>query len=401
MMMHPLVLLGAAVLLVRVGQGLYATGLCRSKNAAGTALRVVADLCVATLAYWAVGAAILSHRGNGWFGVNLSMLLGARGVPDDTFFRAAMVLAGTGAVVGALAERSRFVAGCAASALLAGLVIPVAGHWAWGGWLARIGFVDVAGASAVHLAAGACAAAGAALRGPRGGQYNRDRSANMIPGHNIPLAAAGVLVTLAGWVPYVSGGAMLHGRPSAALDAPFNVLLAAAAAGAAAMLLAHLRYGKPDVVLSLIGVLGGLVSISSAAGTVGTGAAVVIGAVAGVIVPLSAVSLDLLFHLDDPTGAVSIHAIGGFWGTLAAGLLAPLPLVDRLKLTGVQLLGAIAIAVLAAGLSLALFAALKATVGLRVREADEFDGLDLAEHDIGAYPDFQQTMIKSYHLREA
>ena len=400
-MMHTLVLLGAAMLMVRVGQALYASGLCRSKNAAGTALRVVADLCVAALAFWAVGAAVMLQRSNGVFAVDWVMLLGANGMTGETFFHAATVLVATGAVVGALAERSRFMAACSASALLAALVVPTVGRWVWGGWLGRWGFVDVAGASTVHLAAGACATVGAVLLGPRSGKYNRDGSANMIPGHNIPLAAAGVLVTVVAWVPYVCGSALLHGRQSTTLVEPLNVLLAAAAAGAASMLLTHLRYGKPDVVLSLIGVFGGLVAVTAAAGTVGTGAAVAIGAVAGVIVPLSAVSLDLLAHLDDPTGAVSIHAVGGLWGILAAGLFAPLGLGDRLKLIGVQLVGALAVAALAAGLSLALFAALKATVGLRVREADEFDGLDLAEHDIGAYPDFQQTMIKSYHLREA
>ena len=400
-MMHTLVLLGAAMLLVRVGQALYATGLCRSKNAAGTALRVVADLCVAALAFWALGAAVMLQRSNGVFAIDWAILLGANGMTGETFFHAATVLVATGAVVGALAERSRFMAGCAASALMAALVVPVAARWTWGGWLGRWGFVDVAGASAIHLMAGVCAAAGAALLGPRAGKYNRDGSANMIPGHNIPLAAAGVLVTVVAWVPYVCGATLVHGRQSAALVEPLNVLLAAAAAGAASMLLAHFRYGKPDVVLSLTGVLGGLVAVTAASGTVGTGAAVAIGAVAGVIVPLGAVSLDLLAHLDDPTSAVSIHGIGGLWGIVAAGVFAPLGVVERLKLIGVQLVGAFAVAALAAGLSIGLFALLKATVGLRVREADEYDGLDLAEHDIGAYPDFQQTMIKSYHLREA
>jgi Amt family ammonium transporter len=167
------------------------------------------------------------------------------------------------------------------------------------------------------------------------------------------------------------------------------------------MALAQLRYGKPDVVLCLTGVLGGLVAISAVAGTVGTGAAVAIGAVAGVVVPLATVTLDLVAHLDDPTGAVSIHAVGGIWGTLAAGLFAPVGFADRLKLLGVQALGIVAVAALSAALAFALFGALRAAGGLRSREADEYDGLDLAEHDIGAYPDFQQTMIKSYHLREA
>ena len=180
-----------------------------------------------------------------------------------------------------------------------------------------------------------------------------------------------------------------------------NVLLAGAAGGAAAIVLAQVRYGKPDVVLTLTGLLGGLVAISAAGGGVGSVSAVLIGAVAGVLVPLCAVSLDLLAHLDDPTAGVSIHAVGGLWGTLAAGLFFPGSFVERAKMLGVQALGAVVIAALASALSVALFVTLRATLGLRVKEADEYDGLDLAEHDIGAYPDFQQTMIKSYHLREA
>jgi Amt family ammonium transporter len=128
---------------------------------------------------------------------------------------------------------------------------------------------------------------------------------------------------------------------------------------------------------------------------------VLTGAVAGLIVPLASVFLDLIARVDDPAGGISVHAVAGLWGTLAAGLFAPGSFVVRLKHLGVQLLGAVVIAALAAAVSVAVLYAIKTTVGLRAREADEFDGLDLAEHDIGAYPDFQQTTIKSYHLREA
>ena len=398
--MESIVFLAPALILMRLGQLLYAAGLCRSKNAGGTALRSLLDLCVAALSFWAVGAAILTPGGNGVFSISPRLLFGWAGMRPEAFFHAGVVMVATGAMVGALAERTRFLTACAASVLLAAVVVPTALRWVWGGWLYRIGFRDVAGASAVHLVAGVCAAVGAVMVGARGNKYNRDGSANNIPGHNIPLAAAGAAAMLAAWVPYVLVCSYVV-RDWDMAKAPMNVLLAGAAAGAAAAALAQLRYGKVDVVLSFSGLLGGLVAISAAGGIVGTGAAVAIGAVAGVIVPLSVIGLDLLAHVDDPTAAVSIHAVGGLWGTLAAGIFAPGSFVARFKALGVQALGVVAIAALAAGLSLALFAALKATVGLRVKEADEFDGLDLAEHDIGAYPDFQQTTIKSYHLREA
>lgn len=401
--METILLFGAALLVMRVGQVLYAVGLSRSKNAAAAAMRGVADLCAAVLAFWALGAAILFQDHNGLFAINTRLLFGWSGMTGQAFFYAALVLVASGVVAGTLGERSKFWPPLAASALVAGVIVPVAGHWAWsaGGWLARLGFVDVAGASVVHLSAGACAAVGAAMVGARAGKYNRDGSANMIPGHNVPLAAAGSLFMFVAWVPYVVGRALAQGMLMNPLEAPMNVLLAAAAGGGAAIVLAQVRYGKPDTVLALTGLLGGLVAISAAGGRVGAVAAVFIGAMAGVLVPLAAVGLDLIAHLDDPTAGISIHAVGGLWGTLAAGLFSPGPLVDRAKSVGVQALGAVAIAALAAGLSFGLFAVLRATVGLRVKEADEYDGLDLAEHDIGAYPDFQQTTIKSYHLREA
>src|SRR6185436_6476130 len=146
---------------------------------------------------------------------------------------------------------------------------------------------------------------------------------NMIPGHNVPLAASGALVMFAAWFPYVIGSAVAQGLAGNTLEGPMNVLLAGAAAGAAAIGVAHARYGKPDVVLTLSGLLGGLVAISAAGGRVGSGSAVIIGAVAGVVVPLAAVSLDLLAHLDDPTAGVAIHAVGGLWGTLAVGIFSP------------------------------------------------------------------------------
>ena len=403
--METIVLLGAALLLMRVGQVLYTTGLCRSKNAAGTAMRGVADLCVATLAFWAVGAAVFFQRDNGVFGLNPALLLGWSSRTDGSlFFHACAVLVVTGVVGGTLAERSRFLPLCAASVLLAAVVVPVAGHWAWGGWLERLGYTDVAGASVLHVSAGVCALVGAVMTGPRGGKYNRDRSANMIPGHNVPVASVGALLMLVAWFPYVAGFGIFHHPGHISLRVipdPMNVLVAAAAGGLAAMVLGQLRYRKPDIVLTLAGLLGGLVAVSAADHRLGSPSAFVIGLIAGLLVPLSAVALDLVGHVDDPTSGIAIHGVAGAWGTLAVAIFSPGSFAERLKALGVQALGLVAIVALSGGLSLALFAVLKATVGLRLKEADEYDGLDLAEHDIGAYPDFQQTMIKSYHLREA
>jgi Amt family ammonium transporter len=230
----------------------------------------------------------------------------------------------------------------------------------------------------------------------------------------VPVALGGMLLMLVGWVPYVMMMSGWFGAPAdAGLAADMgptgsiilgaaatNVMLAGAAAGLAGLLVSQWRYGKPDVLLSSVALLGGLVAICAGAGTLSAAAAVFIGAVAGIVVPLAAVQIDLRCRIDDPAGAIAVHVVGGAWGIIAAGLLAPAA-TSRLRLIGVQVLGLACIAGMALLAASVLFGAAKLTVGLRAAEADEYDGLDLAEHDLNAYPDFQQNMIKSYHLREA
>ncbi len=201
-----------------------------------------------------------------------------------------------------------------------------------------------------------------------------------------------------GFIPTILG--MAANGPTEVLIPAGNILLAAAAGGTASMLLCYFRYGKPDVHLMIVGFLGALVAISASPDTLNIWA-VVIGGVAGILIPLAALHIDLIWKIDDPTSGIAIHAVSAIWGIIAAGAFAALPFAARMKQIGIQLLGLAAIAALTIILCGALLFFLKATFGLRAKEDDEFDGLDLAEHDIGAYPDFQQTTIKSYHLREA
>ena len=396
-------------LLVRVGLALYLAGLSRSRHSAGAVLRAVCDLCVATLAFWAVGAGILFQNRSPFLGFEAEVALGFTGTTATVWrvlFFASVALIATGPVLGAVAERSRFFSTCGSSILLAAVVVPLAGTWViqrpTQGWLQRLGFVDVAGAAWVHVAAGVCAAAAAWAVGPREGKYHRDGSASVIPGHSVPLVAVGVLVMLVGWVGYVAGCQHWMSNRFELVDrAALNVVLAAAGGGLASLVLGHSRYGKPDVLLTLTGLLGAMVAITGGAGRVAPLWAVVIGVVAGVLVPLAAVWIDLILRIDDPAATVAVHAVGGAWGTLAVGIFVPGTFVERLKHVGVQALGLLAIAALAGVCSFALFAVMKGQGALRAKQADEFDGLDLAEHDIGAYPDFQQNTIRSYHLREA
>jgi len=222
----------------------------------------------------------------------------------------------------------------------------------------------------------------------------------MIPGHSVPFAALGAIVMVIAWTAALSGRAILAGETNGPSMAALSTLLAASAAGLAALFLGQFRYGKPDVILAIMGLLGGLAAISGAAGTISTAGAVLTGIVAGVLVPVASVFIDLRLRVDDPTGLVAVHLVGGAWGTIAAGLFGHLSGIGHLAQFGRQLMGMVVVALFAAIVSAIVFGLLKASVGIRAREADEFDGLDLAEHDIGAYPDFQQTMIKSYHLRE-
>ena len=387
-----LILLAAVALLVRVGMAWYATGLSRSKNAAGAVLRNVLDFCVATLVFWAIGAAV--------FAGDAALIADHKGRANSTtFLNLVLVLFASAIPVGAAGERSKLLPLGAVSLLMAGGIIPAAAHWAWTGWLHRLGYLDAAGAGVIHLAAGAAALAVAILIGPRTGKYNRDGSSNMIPGHSLPLASVGVLIMLVAWLPYVVAASAAHGGVGG--RTAMNVVLAAAAGGLAALVASMVRYGKPDVLLIYSGLLGALVAVTGGANMMPTGGAVALGATAGLLVPYALVQIDLRFKVDDPTGAVAVHGVGGFLGTLAAGLFVFGSAGEALRQVGIQVLGAAAIAALALLPTAALLLVLKATIGIRSREADEFDGLDLAEHDLNAYPDFQQTTIKSYHLREA
>jgi Amt family ammonium transporter len=394
------VTLAAGALLMRLGQALYQAGLVRSKNASSAVMRNIVDFAVVSIAFWLVGAAILRQTSNPFFGFDLQSL-GARSDFNGTGFGLlALVLAVTGVVNGATAERARFRVGVLCSLMLAAVVIPIMGRWVWGGWLGQKLFVDQAGAAVLHIPAGTIALVAAALVGPRLGKYNRDGSANFIPGHSLVLNQVGVLVMMIAFVPYVLAAISIH--QATLWVAAMDVMLSASAGALVSLFIARLRYGKVDVLVMCSGLLGGAVAMCAGPG-VSPIAAVIIGAVAGVVVPIATVLIDVKFRIDDPGNVAAIHLVGGFWGTVAAGVLKPhsIPFGQRMHDFGIQLLGATSALVLALVVSLIVFTIARVFGPLRMSEAEEFDGADLAEHDVNAYPDFQQTTIKSYHLREA
>ena len=394
-----MIALGCGVLLLPLGRMMTDAGLCRSKNAADTVLRHLTSLCIMVLVFYGIGAPILFQTHNGILGFEYRLLGGGMG-SHILFWMMSFFIAG-GVVVGAMQERTRFVVIPWLCAIMAGLVLPVMGNCVWSGWLRNLGMVDVGGASVIHLPAAVAALVGAILVGPRAGKYNHDGSANGIPSHNVPLAVLGAMVIVLGWFPYILGATVTHGGGDMAMTVG-NVIIAAAAGGVAAMLYARFRYGKAEMFLALVGLLAALVAISACGGLVPVWAAAAIGAISAVAAIWFSLELDLRWRIDDPTAAISIHGVGAIVGMIGVSLFTSEEGTAAFaKHLGVQLLGLLAGGLLSAILAGGTLLIIRKVVGLRSSEADEYDGLDLAEHDINAYPDFQQTMIKSYHLREA
>ena len=294
-----------------------------------------------------------------------------------------------------MAERTKFVGYLLYTIGITAIVYPIFGSWAWGGlwagsgWLEGKGFLDFAGSTVVHSIGGWCALAGAIVIGPRLGKFNKEGKAMPLPGHNIPLAALGVFILWLGWFGFNPGSTTAvtsEGSSFAYIAVTTN--LAAAAGAIGAMITSWIRFGKPDTSFALNGALAGLVAITAGCDVLSPAWAAATGFIGGIVVVFSVLMFDKL-KIDDPVGAISVHGVCGAWGTLAIGLFG----------TGVGLVGGHgasqlitqAIGVGAAfawafPVSLGIFYAIKVTVGLRVSEAEEREGLDITEHGMLAYP---------------
>jgi Amt family ammonium transporter len=378
-------MLGVAALLLRMGFALYAAGIVRSKNTISALFRSMVEIAVGFLAFCMVGERFL------WGSGNISSQL-----KPESLFLGGIFLIGPAVVSGAALERSKVVLGIVAAVVMAGIITPIIWKVPQWAWFRDRGLVDQAGAIAIHVSAGFAALAAAIALGPRVGKYNRDGSTNAMLGHNHPVAIIGIFLILATWIPYVAG---LDGDH--AITAALNAMLAASAGVVGSAIYSSIRYGRQDVFLVYAGMMGSLVAISAGAGLFDPAMAAAIGFVSGMVVPYLVVSIDMIWKIDDPAGGITIHGLAGILGVIAAAFLLPAGnsgyRFDRLEaaLAALAIVGIGTFCVTAV-----IFFALRATVGIRVREADEFDGLDLAEYDLNAYPDFQQTTIKSYHLRE-
>jgi Amt family ammonium transporter len=260
-----------------------------------------------------------------------------------------------------------------------------------------MGALDFAGSGVVHAVGGFIALAGAWLVGPRIGKYRKDGTPNGIPGHSITLAILGVFILWFGWFGFNPGSTLAATELRISIIAA-NTLLAAAAGGVIAMLITWWKYGKPDVPMTGNGVIAGLVGITAGCAWVNPAAAVLIGLIAGVLVVVSVWFVDWKLHIDDPVGAISVHAVNGIWGILALGLLAD---GTYMGVTGLlygnagfmvsQVISAVTVAVWAFGMGAIMFYILKKTIGLRVSDREQIEGLDAGEHGMTAYPDFVPT----------
>ena len=391
------------VMWMAAGFTMLESGLVRSRNTVEILTKNVALYAIACLMYMIVGYNLMYGGGPNGVIPGLSFFLGADNTLDevlasdgdiyfsnlaDFMFQVVFVATAMSIVSGAVAERMKLWAFLAFTVVLTGVIYPIQGYWSWGeGFLYELGYSDYAGSGIVHMAGASAALAGVLLLGPRKGKYGPGGKINAIPGSNLPLATLGMFILWMGWFGFNGGSELMVSNLESANNVAMvfvNTNLAAAGGLIAALVLARFLFGKADLTMALNGALAGLVSITAEPLTPAPLMAAVIGAIGGVIVVFSIVGLDRL-KIDDPVGAISVHGVVGVWGVLAV-LLSN----DEATLLG-QLSGLAAIFVFVFGASLIVWAILKAAIGIRVSEEEEFSGLDMGECGMEAYPEFVST----------
>lgn len=391
------------VFFMQAGFGMVEAGFIRAKNACNILTKNFLDFCMASLGFFAFGYAIMFGVGNGFMGFTGWFLSGAQSgadIPLYAFwlFQAAFCGAAATIVAGGMAERMKFPAYLIYSFLISAIVYPIVGHWVWGGgWLAGLGFADFAGSTVVHALGGCAALVGTMILGPRIGKYNKDGSANAIAGHSIPLASLGVFILWFGWFGFNPGSTLSVGNGDLIARVAINTNLAAALGGIFAMVTVWKMFGKPDLSMAMNGALAGLVAVTAPCAFIEPWAAMVIGAIGGILVVFAVVILDKL-HIDDPVGAFPVHGVNGIWGTLAIGIFGQKALglandglfygggLSQLTIQLIGVVSAIIFVVIAMGI---IFKLIDMFVGLRVTREEELRGLDIGEHGLEAYADFQ------------
>jgi Amt family ammonium transporter len=395
---------GALVMWMAAGFTMLESGLVRAKNTAEILTKNIGLYAIASIMYMLCGYGIMYGDGSGIIpGISMlsaddnsidAVLAGGDSAPyysslSDFFFQVVFVATAMSIVSGAVAERMKLWTFFSFAVVLTGFIYPVQGYWKWGGgFLDELGFLDFAGSGVVHMCGAAAALAGVIILGPRKGKYGPDGKVYAIPGCNLPLATLGMLILWLGWFGF-NGGSELKlsnvGEANAVALVFVNTNMAAAGGLVAALILARLWFGKADLTMALNGALAGLVAITAEPLTPAPMLATFIGGIAGLIVVPSIIFMDRKFRIDDPVGAISVHGVVGIWGLIAVCLSNP----DASL--GTQLIGIVTIFGWVFLTSLAVWFALKAIVGVRVDEQEEYEGVDLSECGLEAYPEFTKT----------
>lgn len=419
------------VFFMNTGFAMVEAGFTRAKNTVNILSKNFIVFAISSLAFWAIGWGVMFGDGNGLFGTEgLLTLSGADNSPATGeaykgvysamswatvpllakfFFQ--LVFAGTAATIvsGAVAERIKYLSFILFSFFMVGLIYPVTGHWIWGGgWLAKLGFWDFAGSTTVHSVGGWAALAGVVILGPRIGKYKSGKIFP-IPGHSMPLATLGGFVLWLGWFGFNPGSTMAA-DPEAIARICITTNSAAAAGLLSSTIVSWLVIGKPDLSMTINGCLAGLVAITAPCAFVSVGSAVVIGLIAGAIVVFAVMAFDRI-KIDDPVGALSVHLINGMFGTIALGLFAEDHFMPNTTGSGLffgggttllfnQLVGIAAVGLFTFAASMGAWYLLKVTVGVRVSAEEEFEGLDLGEHGMSAYPEFAAVTERSIEVEE-
>lgn len=398
--------MGAFVMWMAAGFSMLEAGLVRSKNTAEILTKNIVLYSIASIMYMIVGYnimygdAISSIIPGISFGLGLdnaasAVLAGGKDAPyysklSDFFFQVVFVATAMSIVSGAVAERMKLWAFFAFAIVFTGFIYPIEGMWKWGGgFLDEAGFLDFAGSGVVHMAGATAALAGVILLGARKGKYGKDGSVNAIPGANLPLATLGTFILWMGWFGFNGGSELIVSNideANAVAMVFVNTNMAAAGGCVAALLIARLWFGKADLTMALNGALAGLVSITAEPLTPSPEMATLIGAIGGVIVVISIVMLDSKLKLDDPVGAISVHGVVGIWGLLAVCLTNPDAVLSS------QLLGIGVIFAWVFATSFVVWMLIKAVLGIRVSEEEEYEGLDVGECGLEAYPEFSQSV---------
>jgi Amt family ammonium transporter len=393
--------MGALVMWMAAGFTMLEAGLVRSKNTAEILTKNVGLYSIACIMYMICGYGIMYGDGNGVIpGISMltsadnataDVLAGGDDAPyystlSDFFFQVVFVATAMSIVSGAVAERMKLWAFFVFAIVLTGVIYPVQGYWKWGGgFLDAAGFLDFAGSGVVHMCGASAAIAGVILLGARKGKYGPGGEVRAIPGANLPLSALGTLILWLGWFGFNGGSELKIANVEEANAVSLvivNTNMAAAGGLVAALLLARAWFGKADLTMALNGALAGLVAITAEPLTPTPVMATIIGGIGGLIVVPSIVFMDKLLKIDDPVGAISVHGVVGIWGLLAVTLTNPDASI------GAQLLGIVTIFGWVFVTSFIVWLVIKVVMGIRVSEEEEYEGVDVGECGLEAYPEF-------------